>query len=74
MESPTLMPVKLEQWQSTPFTAGRPATQGDVDAGSAVFLIGGAASTAIDIKLPHCAILSDATTGKKTPVILIQAE
>ena len=46
----------------------------DVAAGRAVFAAPGSGSQPIDLKLPRCAIHSDQETGKKTPVIVVQAE
>jgi hypothetical protein len=53
---------------------GRAATQQDVGAGRAVFAAPGSGSQPIDLKLPRCAIHTDQQTGKKTPVIVVQAE
>jgi len=50
------------------------ATQEDVDAGLAVFAVTNDDSQLLDVKLPCCAIHTDQQTGKKTPVIVVQAE
>jgi hypothetical protein len=67
-------PIDLGKWRETPCLAGRPATQADVAAGRAVFSTSGGESRPIDLGLPRCALHSDQATGKKTPVIIIQAE
>lgn len=46
----------------------------DAAAGHAVFVAPGAVSQPIDLNLPRCAVHTDQETGKKTPVIVIQAE
>lgn len=67
-------------WPDLPktcFVSGRSATSMDVDAGCAAFLInvkGQAAGTPIKLDIPQYALHIDETTGKETPVILIQAE
>lgn len=57
------------------FVAGRPATQADVDAGNAVFVIGdGAVSSGspLAIDVPQYALFMD--EGVKTVVVVVQAE
>lgn len=67
-------------WPDLPktcFVSGRAATNMDVDAGCAAFLInvkGRAAGTPIKMDIPQYALHIDEATGKETPVILIQAE
>jgi len=56
---------------------GRPATEADVNAGKAVFVIrhgGVLAGRPLPIKLPQYAYHIDGETKKRTPCILIQAE
>lgn len=68
------------EWPELPkecFVAARPATTADVKKGCAVFMIGQtgtSAGTPLDIKVPQYAWHVDQESGKKTPVILIQAE
>ncbi|WP_238340597.1 hypothetical protein [Pseudomonas kairouanensis] len=67
-------------WPDLPqscFVSGRSATSADVDTGCAAFLInvkGQAAGTPIKLDIPQYALHVDETTGKETPVIIIQAE
>jgi hypothetical protein len=67
-------------WPDLPkacFVSGRPATQRDVKGGCAAFLIGGpdmSTGTPLPIAIPQYAWHVDQATGKKTPVILMQAE
>ena len=67
-------------WPELPedcFVSGRPATFEDVKKGCAAFVIGKAgmpAGTPLDIKVPQYAWHVDQGSGKKAPVILIQAE
>lgn len=68
------MPIDLAHWRETPCLRGRAATQEDVGAGRAVFAAPGADAKPIDLKLPRCAIHTDEETGKRTPVIVVQAE
>ena len=64
-------PIDLAKWKQTPVTAGRPATEEDVEAGRAVFAAGG---EPIDLELPICAIVTEEGVGEPTPVVIIQAE
>jgi hypothetical protein len=67
-------------WPELPkdcFVRDRPATAVDLKAGCAAFVIGKAgtpAGTPVDIKIPQYAWHVDQASGKKAPVILIQAE
>lgn len=78
--APTLAQADTITWPDLPetcFVSGRSATSTDVDAGCAAFLInvkGKAAGTPIKLDIPQYALHIDETTGKETPVILIQAE
>lgn len=57
------------------FIAGRPATQADVDAGNAIFLLGDAArstGTPLAIDIPQYALFDD--EGIITVVVVVQAE
>ncbi|MGQ4661625.1 hypothetical protein [Lysobacter sp. F6437] len=64
--------ISASAWRSTPCIAGRPATEADVAAGSAVFYVPGE-STAAPMALPCCAIqaLED---GSEQSVVIVQAE
>jgi hypothetical protein len=64
-------PIDLKNWRQTPATEGRAATDADVDAGRAVFAVGG---QPVPLDLPSCAIVTEEELGEPTPVILIQAE
>ncbi|MGN6186288.1 MAG: hypothetical protein ACTHQM_21865 [Thermoanaerobaculia bacterium] len=64
-------PIDLKQWRKTPVTEGRAATDADVNAGRAVFAVGG---EPVELDLPSCAIVTEEDVGEPTPVILIQAE
>ncbi|MBO0320667.1 hypothetical protein J0X14_00040 [Muricauda sp. CAU 1633] len=68
--------VDLENWMETPHVSGRLATEMDVNAGSATFIIDsqGKDHKPLDIQLPSLAFQVDVETNKKTPVIVIQAE
>ncbi len=78
--TPTLALADTISWPDLPktcFVSGRSATSADVDNGCAAFLInvkGQAAGTPIKLDIPQYAMHVDETTGKETPVILIQAE
>ncbi|APG06559.1 hypothetical protein BJI69_14475 [Luteibacter rhizovicinus DSM 16549] len=67
-------------WPELPkdcFVHARPATSADMKKGCAAFAIGNAGTsvgTPLDIKIPQYAWHVDKASGKKTPVILIQAE
>ena len=65
-------PISAHEWRNVPCVSGRPATEADVAAGSAVFYVptGSAAAT---MQLPCCAILSQ-EDGSKQQVVVIQAE
>jgi len=62
---------------SIKFTAGRTATQEDVAAEKAVFVLdngGVSVGTPIDMTIPQYAFHVNSDTGEKTPCIIIQAE
>jgi hypothetical protein len=61
----------MERWRATPAVEGRTATESDVNAGRAVFAVGG---EPVEIDLPACAVVSEEHVGEPTPVIVIQAE
>ena len=65
-------PVSATDWHATPCIVGRPATEADVAAGSAVFYVQGG-STPAPISLPCCAVqlLED---GSEQPIVIVQAE
>jgi hypothetical protein len=73
-QSSALKPIDVAHWRDTPSLTGRAATQDDVGAGRAVFAAPGASSQPIELHIPRCAIHTDQQTGKKTPVIVVQAE
>jgi hypothetical protein len=64
--------IAANDWRDIPCVVGRPATEADVAAGSAVFYVPGK-SAAASMALPCCAIqvLED---GSEQPVVIIQAE
>ena len=64
-------PIDRKHWRKTPVTEGRTATDADVEAGRAVFAVGG---EPVELDLPSCAIVREDGIGEETPVILIQAE
>ncbi|WDU60706.1 hypothetical protein LRS56_17705 [Pseudomonas poae] len=78
--TPTLTLAEAITWPDLPqtcFVSGRSATSTDVDTGCAAFLInvkGQAAGTPIKLDIPQYAMHVDETSGKETPVIIIQAE
>ena len=78
--APTLAQATPISWPDLPqscFVSGRSATSIDVDSGCAAFLInvkGKAAGTPIKLDIPQYAMHVDETSGKETPVIIIQAE
>lgn len=67
-------------WPDLPrecFVSARPATVADIKKGCATFMIGNtdtSAGTPLNIEIPQYAWHVDQKSGKKTPVILIQAE
>ncbi|HEX6098376.1 MAG TPA: hypothetical protein VF432_18800 [Thermoanaerobaculia bacterium] len=63
--------IDLEKWRETPHVSGRAATDADVNAGRAVFAVGG---EPVELDLPACAIVTEEEIGEPTPVIIIQAE
>jgi len=71
MSDELLGPIDIQQWQKTPAISGRSATDADVDAGRAVFAVGG---EPLDLEIPSCAIVREEGIGDPTPVIVIQAE
>ncbi|WP_448652379.1 hypothetical protein ACSHWC_02335 [Pseudomonas fluorescens] len=76
----TLAAADTIAWPDLPtscFVSGRSATSADVDTGCAAFLInvqGKAAGKPIKLDIPQYAVHVDETSGKETPVIIIQAE
>ena len=63
--------IDMKKWRETPHVSGRPADDADVNAGRAVFAVGG---EPVALDLPACAIVTEEEVGEPTPVILIQAE
>ncbi|MGY2293010.1 hypothetical protein ACW9H6_25255 [Pseudomonas sp. SDO528_S397] len=78
--TPPLALADAIAWPDLPttcFISGRSATNADLDSGCAAFLInvkGQAAGTPIALQIPQYALHIDETSGKETPVIIIQAE
>ena len=64
-------PIDMKNWRQTPSVSGRTATDADVNAGRAVFAVGG---EPVELDLPSCAIVTEEEVGEPTPVIVIQAE
>jgi hypothetical protein len=64
-------PIDLKRWRNTPSVSGRTATDEDVNAGHAVFAVGG---DPVALDIPSCAIVTEEEIGEPTPVIVIQAE
>ena len=65
---------KLEEIKSV---SGRPGTEDDINAGSAVFLLqseGENIGVPMTLEIPQYAIHTDEETGEKTRVVIIQAE
>ncbi len=63
--------IDMKKWRQTPAVQGRAATDADVNAGRAVFAVGG---EPIELDLPSCAIVTEEEIGEPTAVIVIQAE
>jgi hypothetical protein len=63
--------IDIKQWRKTPSVNGRTATDDDVNAGRAVFAVGG---QPLDLDIPFPAIVREDGIGEATPVIVIQAE
>jgi hypothetical protein len=63
--------IDMKNWRQTPHVRGRAATDADVNAGRAVFAVGG---EPVDLDIPSCAIVTEQDVGEPTPVIIIQAE
>lgn len=63
--------IDIKKWRETPHVSGRTATDADVNAGRAVFAVGG---EPVELDLPTCAIVTEEEIGEPTPVIVIQAE
>lgn len=72
--------AEVINWPELPktcFVSKRPANVEDVRKGCAAFLIGGPDKSdgkPLDIEIPQYAYRVDSVSGKKTPVILLQAE
>ena len=65
------MVIDIKHWRDTPAVTGRAATEFDVNAGRAVFAIGG---EPVELDRPSSAIVTEEHVGEPTPVIVIQAE
>lgn len=63
--------IDMGRWRLTPCVTGRAGTDADVNAGSAIFAVGG---EPVDLELPACAMVSEEGIGQPTPVIVVQAE
>ncbi|WP_367188663.1 hypothetical protein [Burkholderia sp. Ed8] len=69
--------VNWPELPKTCFVSQRPASVEDVSKGCAAFLIGGperSVGMPLNIQIPQYAFHVDSTTGKKTAVIVLQAE
>lgn len=79
--------AEVIEWPDLPkgcFVSARPATASDIRKGCAVFMLGKgkafageaetSAGTPLNIKIPQYAWHVDEKSGKKAPVVLIQAE
>lgn len=70
----------VTNWPELPrecFVSARPATAADLKKGCAAFMIGDTGTsegTPLNVEIPQYAWHVDEKTGKKAPVILIQAE
>ena len=64
-------PIDIAKWHATPAVEGRTANDLDVNAGRAVFAVGG---EPVEMDLPAAAIVREEGVGEPTPVIVIQAE
>ena len=63
--------IDIKRWRDTPSVSGRAATDDDVNAGYAVFAVGG---VPVELDVPSPAIVREDGIGEATPVIVIQAE
>lgn len=67
-------PIDLTRWRDVPFVSGRVATEGDVEAGRAVFYIDGEAeAVGAPAALPALALHTD-ESGTIAKVVVIQLE
>ncbi len=69
--------VNWPELPKTCFVSRRPSTVSDLSQNCAAFLIGGpekSGGTPLDIQIPQYAFHVDGASGKKTPVIVLQAE
>ena len=64
-------PIDIKSWRTTPAMPRRTATDQDVEAGHAVFAVGG---EPVDLDLPFPAVVREEEVGEETAVIVIQAE
>jgi hypothetical protein len=73
-------PPEKKAWPELPTSgvvAGRPATEEDVKAGNAVFVLrsgGRLVGTPLKLEIPQYAIHVDAKSGEQTPGFIIQAK
>jgi len=65
-------PIAAIEWRNTRCVVGRPATEADVVAGSAVFYVPGEPAAA-PMTIPCCAFQS-LEDGSEQPVVIVQAE
>ena len=76
--APKAEPVDPAKWKAVPCVKGRLATDADVKAGRAVFVISGGAGAVqvhpLDMPLPRCAVWRDTERNEIVPVVCIQAE
>ncbi len=70
-------PIDWPELPKTCFVSRRPATVDDLNRGCSAFLIGGpekSAGTPLNILIPQYAFHVNGASGKKTAVIVVQAE
>lgn len=63
--------IDIKKGRESPHVGGRAATDADVNAGRAVFTVGG---EPVALDLPAYAIVTEEEVGELTPVIVIQAK
>jgi hypothetical protein len=56
-------PVDMKRWRETPSVSGRAATDADVNAGRAIFAVGG---EPVEVAIPSCAIVREDGIGEAT--------
>ena len=64
----------IRNWKNIDHVSGRTATQDDVDAGRASFVIDGGRSTAMEMEIPSVVVRKNEQTEEELIAIVIQAE